>query len=80
MPAMHSEIKSNAELVALPSGTVLLDSEDTIYRVVTTSLVEKPHIVLMTKMGLVERLPFSDLDLGVIYELPLVTVTDPSTN
>lgn len=80
MAAMHSEIKSNAELVALPSGTVLLDSEDTIYRVVTTSLVEKPHIVLMTKMGLVERLPFSDLDLGVIYELPLVTVTDPSTN
>lgn len=65
------QVTSNAELLALPNGSVVAQSNGTIHRLVTTGLLGEPHVITVDVSGAVTREPISGLNKSVQYPEPM---------
>lgn len=69
---MGTRIHSNRELVADQNGTVALDDEGTLYRVVKPSLPGfRSQLIKVTKNGSIITIPVSELNMEFQYVPPL---------
>jgi hypothetical protein len=65
------QVTSNAELIALPNGSVVAQSNGTIHRLITTGLVHEPHVLSILPSGLTVRENLSGLDESVQFAEPM---------
>jgi hypothetical protein len=65
------QVTSNAELLALPNGSVVAQSNGTIHRLITTGLVHEPHVLSILPSGLTVRENISELDESVQFAEPM---------
>jgi hypothetical protein len=65
------QVTSNAELLALPNGSVVAQSNGTIHRLITTGLVHEPHVLSILPSGLTVRENLSGLDESVQFAEPM---------
>jgi hypothetical protein len=68
------QVTSNAELLALPNGSIVAQSDGTIHRLVTTGLLREPHVVTVEVTGAVTRENISGLDKAVQYPEPMTVI------
>lgn len=75
---MGTRIHSNRELLANPNGTIALDSEGTLYRVVKPSLPGFPALLFTLSFeGTLTTTALKDVNQEVYYYPPL-QILDPA--